>query len=127
MREDDAALRPVDLQHLQGNRLSDKPFEPAAFRLREIDVRPGDEAAHAQTDDQPPFDLIHHHGVEALAGLLGLLHTPPGHLEIRAALGEDDGAFIALDPYDADVDAIAARPNVSLRFAGQLRSADDTL
>ena len=73
----------------------------------DVDQRGGQEAAHAQVDDQAALDDLDHGALDGLAGLGGGLDLAPGLLEARALLGEDEPAVLVLLGEDEGVDLLA--------------------
>ena len=75
----------------------------------DVDERGGQEAAHAEVDDQPALDDLDDGALDRLAGLGGALDAPPGLLEAGALLGHDQAAVLVLLGEDERVDLLAER------------------
>src|SRR3990172_1254311 len=107
VREDYPALASIDLDHLQGDRLADEPFETAPLRLGEIDVRAGHEAPEPEIHDEPTLDLVDDHGMQDAAPLLSFRHALPCPDEVGALLAEDVVAFLSVHPHHHHIDPVA--------------------
>ena len=96
----------------------------------DVDQRGGQEAAHAEVDDQAALDDLDDGAVDGLAGLGGGLDAAPGLLEARALLGQDQPAVLVLLGEDEGVDLLAELDLV-VRVDGladrQLVGGDDPL
>ena len=73
----------------------------------DVDQRRGQEAAHAEVEDQAALDDLDHPAVDRLSGLGRLLDRLPGHLEAGPLLGEDQPAFGVLLREHERVDLVA--------------------
>ena len=96
----------------------------------DVDQRRGQEAAHAEVDDQAALDDLDHGALDRLAGLGGGLDPAPGLLEAGALLGQDQPAVLVLLGEDQRVDLLAERDLVARvdRLADrQLVGRDDAL
>ena len=62
----------------------------------DVDERGGQEAAHAEVDDQAALDDLDHGALDGLAGLGGGLDLAPGLLEAGALLGQHEPAVLVL-------------------------------
>ena len=72
----------------------------------DVHERGGQEAAHAEVDDQAALDDLDHGALHGLAGLGGGLDLAPRLLEARALLGEDEPAVLVLLGEDEGVDLL---------------------
>jgi hypothetical protein len=73
----------------------------------DVHERGGQEAAHAEVDDQAALDDLDHGALDGLAGLGGGLDLAPGLLEAGALLGEHEPAVLVLLGEDERVDLLA--------------------
>ena len=73
----------------------------------DVDQRGGQEAAHAEVDDQAALDDLDDGALDRLAGLGGRLDPAPGLLEAGALLGQDQAAVLVLLGEDERVDLLA--------------------
>ena len=73
----------------------------------DVDQRGGQEAAHAEVDDQAALDDLDHGALDRLAGLGGGLDPAPGLLEAGALLRQDQAAVLVLLGEDERVDLLA--------------------
>ena len=89
----------------------------------DVDQRRGQEAAHAEVDDQAALDDLDDGTLDRLAGLGGGLDAAPRLLEASALLGQDQTAVLVLLGEDQRVDLLAERDLV----AGIDRLADREL
>ena len=86
-REDDVVAAAVELDHLALERLALELVE--VVDAADVDQRGGQEAAHAEVEDEAALDDLDHGALDRLAGLGGGLDLAPGLLEAGALLGED--------------------------------------
>ena len=89
-REHDVVARPVELDHLGAKLLAEELVE--ILDAADVDERCGQEAAHAEVEDQAALDDLDHAAGDGLALLVRLLDRLPGDLEARALLREDEPA-----------------------------------
>ena len=75
----------------------------------DVDQRRGQEAAHAEVDDQSALDDLDHRALDRLAGLGRRLDAAPRLLEAGALLGQDQPAVLVLLGEDERVDLLAER------------------
>ena len=120
-RQHDVVARAVELDHLALDRLAHVLVE--VRHAADVDERRGQEAAHAEVDDQAALDDLDHGALDRLAGLGGRLDPAPGLLEAGALLGKDQPAVLVLLGEDERVDLFAERHLV----AGVDRLADRQL
>ena len=73
----------------------------------DVDQRRGQEAAHAEVDDQAALDDLDHGALDGLAGLGRGLDPAPGLLEAGALLGQHQPAVLVLLGEDERVDLLA--------------------
>ena len=106
-REDDVVARAVELDHLALERLALELVE--VVDAADVDQRGGQEAAHAEVEDQAALDDLDHGAVDRLAGLGGGLDLAPGLLEAGALLGEHEPALLVLLGEHQGVDLLAER------------------
>jgi hypothetical protein len=104
-RQDDVVARAVELDHLALDRLAHVLVE--VRHAADVDQRGGQEAAHAEVDDQAALDDLDHRALDRLAGLGGGLDPAPGLLEAGALLGQDQPAVLVLLGEDERVDLFA--------------------
>jgi hypothetical protein len=108
-REHHVVARAVELDDLALDLLGHELVEvrdPA-----DVHERRGQEAAHAQVDDQAALDDLDHGALDGLPALGRRLDAPPCLLEARALLGHDEAAVLVLLGEDQRVDLLArARP-----------------
>src|SRR5829696_2994869 len=71
-----------------------------------VHERGGQEAAHAEVDDQAALHDLDHGALHGLTGLGGGLDLAPGLLEASALLGEDEPAVLVLLREDEGVDLL---------------------
>src|SRR4051812_13122868 len=79
----------------------------------DVDERCGQEAAHAQVEDQPALDDLDHDPLDRLARFGGRLDLAPGLLEAGALLGEQQAPLLILLGEDERVDLFAEGDLVS--------------
>ena len=104
-RQDDVVARAVELDHLALDRLAHVLVE--VRDAADVDQRGGQEAAHAEVDDQAALDDLDHGALDGLAGLGGGLDPAPGLLEAGALLGQDQAAVLVLLGENEGVDLLA--------------------
>ena len=127
-REHDVVARAVELDHLALDRLAHVLVEVG--HAADVDQRGGQEAAHAEVDDQAALDDLDHGALDRLAGLGGGLDAAPRLLEAGALLGQDQAAVLVLLGEDQRVDLLAELDLVAGvdRLADrQLAGGDDAL
>ena len=103
--QDDVVARAVELDHLALDRLAHVLVE--VRHAADVDQRGGQEAAHAEVDDQAALDDLDHRALDRLAGLGGGLDPAPRLLEAGALLGQDQPAVLVLLGEDERVDLLA--------------------
>jgi hypothetical protein len=127
-REDDVVARAVELDHLRAQLLAEELVQ--ILDAADVDERCGQEAAHAEVEDESALDDLDHLAGHRLARFRRLLDRLPRHLEARALLGEDQAAFGVLLGEHESVDLVADADLVG-RVDGaadrQLRHRDDAL
>ena len=104
-REHDVVAAAVELDHLALDLLAEVLVE--VLHAADVDQRRGQEAAHAEVDDQAALDDLDHVALDRLAGVGGGLDPAPGALEAGALLGEDQAAVLVLLGQDERVDLLA--------------------
>ena len=105
----DVVARAVELDHLALDRLAHVLVE--VRDAADVDQRRGQEAAHAEVDDQAALDDLDHGALDGLAGLGGGLDPAPRLLEPGALLRQDQPAVLVLLGENERVDLLAeARP-----------------
>ena len=127
-REHDVVARAVELDHL---RLDLRAHVLVEVRhAADVDERGGQEAAHAEVDDQAALDDLDDGALDRLAGLGGRFDAPPRLLEAGALLGHDQAAVLVLLGEDDRVDLLA-EVHLVVRVDGladrQLVGRDDAL
>ena len=75
----------------------------------DVDQRRGQEAAHAEVEDQTALDDLDHEALDRLAALGSLLDLAPCLLEARALLGEDETPVGVLLLHDERIDLVTER------------------
>ena len=96
----------------------------------DVDQRRGQEAAHAEVEDQPALDDLDDEALDGLAALGRLLDLAPGLLEAGALLGEDETPVGVLLLHDERVDLVTERDlleRVDVAADRQLGDRDDSL
>src|SRR4051794_34667229 len=93
-REHDVVARAVQLDHLALDLLTEEVVE--VLHAADVDERRGQEAAHAEVDDQAALDHLDHSALDRLARLGGCLDAAPCLLEPGALLGQDQAAVLVL-------------------------------
>ena len=127
-REHDVVPRAVQLDDLAAELLAEELVQ--VLHAADVDERRGQEAAHAQIEDQPALDDLDHAAVDRLAGLGGALDGLPRELEPRALLREDEPPFGVLLREHQRVDLVAERDlvgRVDRAADRQLGDRDDAL
>src|SRR3954471_6840829 len=127
-RQHDVVARPVELDDLALERLPEELVE--VRDAPDVDQRGGQEAAHAEVDDQAALDDLDHAARDRLARLLGGLDAPPRALEAGALLGHDEAAVLVLLGEDQRVDLLAQLDlvvRVDRLADGKLVGGDDPL
>ena len=104
-REHDVVARAVELDHLALDGLTHVLVEVG--HAPDVDQRCGQEAAHAEVDDETALDDLDHRAVHRLAGLRRRLDAAPGLLEAGALLGQDQAAVLIFLGEDQRVDLFA--------------------
>ena len=104
-REHDVVARAVELDHLALDLLAHELVE--VLDAADVDQRGGQEAAHAEVDDQAALDDLDDRALDGLAGLGGGLDAAPRLLEAGALLGQDQAAVLVLLGEDERVDLLA--------------------
>ena len=103
--EHDVVAAAVQLDHLAAKLLAEELVE--ILDATDIDERGGQEAAHAEVEDQTALDDLDHGALDRLAALGGALDALPCHLEARALLGEDETPLGVLLRHHERVDLVA--------------------
>ncbi len=106
-REHDVVARAVELDHLAAQRLAAELLE--VLHAADVDERGGQEAAHAEVDDQAALDDLDDVALDGLAALGGSLDAAPRLLEARPLLREDQATVGVLLREDEGVDLVAER------------------
>src|SRR5207247_156613 len=104
-REDHVVAAPVQLDHLALERLALELVE--VVDTPDVHQRGGQEAAHAEVEDQAALDDLDHRPLDRLAGLGGGLDLAPRLLEAGALLGEQQAAFLVLLGEHERIDPLA--------------------
>src|SRR3954467_13272019 len=104
-RQHDVVARAVQLDDLALDRLAEELVE--VLHAADVDQRRGQEAAHAEVDDQAALDDLDDAAVHGLARLGGGLDAAPCLLEARALLRHDQPAVLVLLSEDERVDLLA--------------------
>ena len=104
-RQHDVVARAVELDDLALDRRAHVLVE--VRHAADVDQRGGQEAAHAEVDDQAALDDLDDLADDGLAGVGGGLDLAPGALEAGALLGEDQAAVLVLLGEDERVDLLA--------------------
>src|SRR4051794_35592309 len=104
-RQDDVVARAVELDDLRLDRLAEVLVE--VRHPADVDERRGQEAAHAEVDDQAALDDFDDRPVHGLPGVGRRLDATPRTLEAGALLGEDQAAVLVLLGEDEGVDLLA--------------------
>ena len=104
-REHDVVARAVELDHLALDLLAQVLVE--VRHAADVDQRGGQEAAHAEVDDQAALDDLDDRALDRLARLGGGLDAAPRLLEAGALLGQDQAAVLVLLGEDERVDLLA--------------------
>ena len=104
-RQHDVVAAAVQLDHLALDLLAEVLVE--VLHAADVDQRGGQEAAHAEVDDQAALDDLDHGALDRLAGLGGGLDAAPGALEAGALLGQDQAAVLVLLGEHQRVDLLA--------------------
>src|SRR6185295_18468102 len=78
-RQDDVVARAVELDHLAAELLAHELVE--VLHAADVDERCGQEAAHAEVEDEATLDDLDYTAVHRLAGFGRLLDRLPGELE----------------------------------------------
>ncbi len=113
-REHDVVARAVELDHLALDLRAHVLVE--VRHAADVDERGGQEAAHAEVDDQAALDDLDHGALDRLARLGGRFDAAPGLLEARALLRHDQATVLVLLGEDERVDLLAElRPRPSGR------------
>src|SRR6185437_15922995 len=104
-REHDVVARAVELDHLAAQLLAEELVE--VLDAADVDQRRGQEAAHAEVENQPALDNLDHLAVDRLLRLGRVLDRLPGHLEAGALLRQDQAALGVLLREDERIDLVA--------------------
>ncbi len=127
-REHDVVARAVELDHLRAQLLAEELVQ--VLHAADVDERRGQEAAHAEVEDEAALDDLDHAAVDRLARLGGALDVLPRELEARALLREDQAPFGVLLREHERVDLVAERDlvgRVDRAPDRQLGDRDDAL
>src|SRR5512133_501605 len=106
-REHDVIARAVELDHLRAQLLAEKLVE--VLHAADVDQGGGQEAAHAEVEDQAALDDLDHPAEHGLLRLGRSLDRLPGHLEAGALLRQDQAALGVLFRQHERVDLVAER------------------
>ena len=117
-REHDVVAAAVQLDHLALDLLAQELVQ--VLDAPDVDQRRGQEAAHAEVDDQAALDDLDHGALDRLAGLGRGLDPPPGALEAGALLRQDQPAVLVLLGEHQGVDFL-----VELDLLGRVDRAPD--
>ena len=104
-REHDVVAAAVELDHLALDRLAQELVE--VLDAADVDQRRGQEAAHAEVDDQAALDDLDHGALDRLAGFGRGLDPAPGLLEAGALLREQQAAVLVLLGEDEGIHLLA--------------------
>ena len=104
-RQHDVVARAVELDDLALDLRAEELVE--VLDAADVDERGGQEAAHAEVDDQAALDDLDDRALDRLAGLGGGLDAAPCLLEAGALLGQDQAAVLVLLGEDERVDLLA--------------------
>ena len=104
-RQDDVVARAVELDDLALDLRAHVLVE--VRHAADVDQRRGQEAAHAEVDDQAALDDLDDGALDGLAALGRGLDAAPCLLEARALLGHDEAAVLVLLGEDQRVDLLA--------------------
>ena len=104
-REHDVVARAVELDHLGLDLRAHVLVEVG--HAADVDERGGQEAAHAEVDDQAALDDLDDGALDRLAGLGRRFDAPPRLLEAGALLGHDQAPVLVLLGEDDRVDLLA--------------------
>src|SRR5712691_8846681 len=106
-REHDVVARAVELDDLAAKLLAEILVE--ILHAANVDERRGQEAAHAEVEDETTLHDLDDATSDGLALFVRLLDRLPGELEARALLREDQPAFGVLFRHDERGDLVADR------------------
>ena len=106
-REHDVVARAVELDHLAAELLAHELVE--VLDAADVDERGGQEAAHAEVEDQAALDDLDHLPLTGSPLSAAPLDRLPGELEAGALLGEDQPALGVLLGEHERVDLVAER------------------
>ena len=127
-REHDVVARAVELDDPSTQRLVAVLLE--ILHAADVDQRRGQEAAHAEVEDEPALDDLDDESLDGLAALGRLFDLAPGLLEARALLGEDETPVGVLLLHDERVDLVTQRDlleRIHVAADRQLGDRDDSL
>ena len=127
-REDDVVARAIELDDLALELLAHELVE--VLHAADVDERRGQEAAHAEVEDEAALDDLDHAAGDGLALLVGALDRLPRDLEARALLREDQPAFGVLLRQHERRDVVADRDlvrRVDRAANRELGNRDDAL
>src|SRR3954468_5066587 len=126
--QDDVVARAVELDDLRLDLRAHVLVEVG--HAADVDQRRGQEAAHAEVDDQATLDHLDDGALDGLAALRRRLDAPPCLLEARALLGHDEAAVLVLLGEDQRIDLLAELDlvgRVAVLADRQLVGGDDPL
>src|SRR4051795_9931061 len=92
--QDDVVARAVELDDLRLDRRAEVLVQ--VRDAADVHQRGGQEAPHAEVDDEAALDHLDHGADDRLAGLRGARDPPPRALEAGALLGDDQPAVLVL-------------------------------
>jgi hypothetical protein len=127
-REDDVVAGAVQLDDFALERLAHELVE--VVDAADVDQRGGQEATHAEVEDQAALDDLDHAAFHWFAGVGGQLDAAPRFLEAGALLGKDQAALGVLLGEDQRVDLLAELDlfrRVDRLADRELVARDDTL
>src|SRR5205085_287595 len=127
-RQHDVVARAVQLDDLAQQLLAEELVE--VLHAADVDERCGQEAAHAQVEDEAALDDLDHTAGDRFALLVGALDRLPRDLEARALLRQDQPALGVLLRQHERGDVVADRDlvlGVDRAPDRKLRDRDDPL
>ena len=122
-RQHDVPALLVDLDHAHAQLLAAQRVEVADGT--DIDLRPGQERAHADIDGEPALDPLDDPADDDLALRIGLLDLVPNLHLLRFFAGEDDVAFAVFGAFEEDVHDVAGLNRDLALFVEELAHGDD--
>jgi len=104
-REHDVVARAVELDHLAAELLGHELVQ--VLHAADVHQRRGEEAPHAEVEDETALDHLDDLALDRVAGLGSLLDPLPRDLEAGALLGEHEAPLRVLLGHDERVDLVA--------------------